>query len=171
MPRVIARSIAIVSVESDGSRNRNAHSRRRHPGNAEPTRARDSGSPHRNTERICAGLLLERVIEQRRLEVLQRHGALEPEVQRVASSNVAMATELSKESCSQRRSAGWGVITRSVSNQPEIVAGPRAKHHAVLAEVERAPDTGRPSNGCTVSNDISVPPRSSRPQESRRSRP
>ena len=49
---------------------------------------------------------------------------------------MATATELSKGSCSQRKLLGCGVMTRSVSNQPQVVTLARPEHHAMFAEAD-----------------------------------
>ncbi len=58
---------------------------------------------------------------------------------RVTSPNVAMATELSKTSWSQRRSVGAGEDVEFRPHEPKVVALARAKHHPMLAESHRCP--------------------------------
>ena len=62
-------------------------------------------------------------------------------------SNVATATELSNGSCSQRRCAGFGVMTQTGPDQPQVVTLARAEHHAMFAEADGLASSGRRWSG------------------------
>ena len=69
--------------------------------------------------------------------MFQRDGAVEAQFDASAPSNVAMATELSNTSWSQRSSAGCGQDVELRAHQAQIVALARAEHHPMLAEPHR----------------------------------
>ena len=125
MPWVMARSIFMVPVVSDASRNCSAHWTRFQPDNGSQGAVEIGEVVVGIAERICPRVFLKRIFRQRGLEMFQVT-VLSKRSSEVVPSKVAMATELSNGSCSQRKRAGFGVmvsLSRSTAGHDSREAG------------------------------------------------